>query len=135
MPLRPKAIVCRYIELPQELTIERVLPDQQRLQVRIHHLFGDAWGERRIADADVAGVGQDLDNEPTMEPEPGHGVGGQIQQVHGIRAEVRLGRHGFPPPLHDARANIGNFHMRISPLAVTGWTTRMASRMIQKAAT
>ena len=96
--------------LPEELDVERVLADEQRRQVEIDRLLRQPRRQRGVADADVAGVREDLDDQPAVKAEAGHRVGRQRQQVHRVRAEVRLRRHGRAAPFDDARADFGDFH-------------------------
>jgi hypothetical protein len=48
--------------LPQELGVPWILAHQQRLQVEVDRLFRDLGRERGVANPDVTGVGEDLDD-------------------------------------------------------------------------
>lgn len=42
------------------------------------------------------------------------GLGGQVENVHRVRAEVRLRRDGRAVPLDDASADVGHYYERVS---------------------
>ena len=53
--------------LPEVLDVDRIGADEQRRQVEIDRLLRDPRRERRVADADMPRVGEDLDDEPAVE--------------------------------------------------------------------
>ena len=79
MPLRPKASVCRYMSCQRNSVSKGSRADEQRLQIEIDRLFGQPRGQRGIADADEPGIGEDLDNQPAMKTEAGHGIAVQLR--------------------------------------------------------
>ncbi len=117
--------------LPQELDVERIGADEQRLQIEIDRLLGETRRQRGVADADVTGVGHHFDDQPAVKAEAGHRVdaGNAGEQIHRIRAEVRLRGDGRAVPLDDARTDIGDFHGR------NGSMRRIVNRMTTNAVT
>ena len=122
-------------ELPEELQVPRVGPQQERLQVDVDHLLRDAGGEGCVADADEAVVAHDLHHQPAMEGEGAHGGFRQREQVHGVRAEVRRQRDRLAPPLHDACADLLDLHATRSGARPSGSMRGMARQMTAKART
>ena len=100
--------------LPEEFDVPRIASDQQRLEIKIDHLFRDLGRQRGIADPDQAIVGEDFDHQPAMEGEGLHGSFGELQQVHGIGAKVGRQRDGLSTPAHYAGTNFFNFHRKFS---------------------
>ena len=138
--------------LPQEFDVPRIGADQQRLEIQIDRLLRHTGRERRVADPDVAGVGEDLDDQPAVETEAGHRIGssrgggpfGELEDVDRVRAEVRLRRHGGAAPFDDARTDVGDFHAklrryaraRVRPCASSsGWISGVVSRITTNAIT
>ena len=111
MPLRPNAIVSPVHVLPEILDIEWVGADQQRLQVEIDGLFRHARRQRGIADADVTRVGEDLDDQPAMEPEAAHGVVAEVSDRSiGLVQKCGWGGTVCALPFHNASADFSNLH-------------------------
>src|ERR1017187_3416825 len=115
--------------LPEEFGIEGVFAHDDGLQVEVDDLLGDARRERGVADADEAGVGEDLDDQPAVKAEGAHRVGGQIQQVHRVGAEMRLRRHRLAAPLDYSRAHFGNLHV-VSRGRIRPTTSRIIANAI-----
>jgi len=110
MPFRPKAMVLRYIFLPEQFCIPWVRADQQRLKIKIDDLFGDRRRESSVPDADYSLVCKNFDDEPAVKSETLHGTSRRGDQVHGIGAEVGRKRRSFSAPLHHASAQFSDFH-------------------------
>ena len=130
--------------LPEELDVPRILADEQRRQVAIDDRLGHVRRQRGVADADVAAVGEHLDDQPAVERERRHRGLRPVdqvlrQQVHRVRAEVRGQRDGLAAPLDDAGANTRDLHAGLGTGAAsgmaTGRTTGMARQMTAKART
>ena len=66
--------------------------------------------ERGVAEADQAGVGEDLDEHPAVKGEVAHGGFAKADQVHRVGAEVRRQRNGLAFPLDDAGADFCDLH-------------------------
>ena len=67
-------------------------------------------GESGVADADVAVVGENFHDEPTVKRERAHGRLGQLQAIHRIGAEMRGQGNGLAAPAHNARTDFLDFH-------------------------
>ena len=59
--------------LPKELNVPRVGSDQNWLQVKVNHLLGDWRRQRRVADAHMTIVGENLNHEPAVKRKRRHG--------------------------------------------------------------
>ena len=69
MPLRPNAIVLRYMCCQRNSVSNGSAPRQQWLQVQIDDLLRDAGRKRGVADPDVPGIREDLHDQPAVERE------------------------------------------------------------------
>src|SRR5262249_7291551 len=121
--------------LPQEIDVPRVGAQQQRFQVKVNDLLGDVRRERGIADTYQAIVGEDLNDEPSMEGKGAHRGLRQRQQVHRIGAKMRWQRNGLAAPLDDARPNLFDLHSPGSRLRFTGLIVGMIKQSARKART
>ena len=97
--------------LPQVLVVPGVLAQHQRGQVLVDDGLGDLGRQGHVAQADNAAVGLDLHHGPGVEAEGAHGLLLGVEQVHGVGAEVALGRNGLALPFVDAGADGGDFHV------------------------
>ena len=98
--------------LPQKFDVPRILSDQQRLKVKVDHLLAGLRGDRGVADADEAGVGEDFHDEPLVERERAHRRAREQRRddVHRVGTKVRRQRDGLALPLHDTCADFSDFH-------------------------
>src|SRR5439155_24251834 len=93
-----------------ELDVPRVGADEERLEIEVDDLLRDRRSERGVADAHVAVVGEDLDDQPAVERERAHGRLGPREQVDGVGAEVRGQGNRLAPPLRDAGPDLLDLH-------------------------
>ncbi|KAG1605940.1 hypothetical protein G6F46_013354 [Rhizopus delemar] len=91
--------------------VPRVLPHDQRRQVLVDDGLGHARGQRHIAQAHDAVIGFHFDDGPAVEAERAHSFLLGIQQVHGVGAEVALGRHGLAGPFENTGADGFDLHV------------------------
>ena len=101
--------------LPEKFDVPRVRADEQRLEIKINDLLGDARRERGVADAGEAVVGENFHDEPAVKRERAHGRLGQHGRngVHRVGAKMRRQRNGFAAPFDDAGADFLDFHPMI----------------------
>jgi len=96
--------------LPQVFVVERILAHDQRRQMLVDDGLGDPRRQRHVTQTDQTAIGLDLDHRPAVKAEALHRIAAIPQRIHGIGAEVRLGRHGIAFPLEYPSANIDNLH-------------------------
>ena len=67
MPLRPNAIVLRYMCCQRNSVSHGSSPISSGFEVQVDQLFGHTRRERGIADADQSVVREDFDDQPAVE--------------------------------------------------------------------
>ena len=114
-PLRPKAMVRRYICCHRNSMSHGSAPRSKRLEIGIDQRLRDQGRKRGIAQADEAGVGEDLNQLPSRGRRSCPSTRARIaDQVHRVGTEMRRERNRFALPLNDARANFSDLHTLLS---------------------